>query len=60
MTTRRDALKALGGLAALTALPALPGLALAKGPETDRRLVFVFLRGRAALMGRQLESGGAV
>lgn len=42
MTTRRDALKALGGLAALTALP---GLALARGPETDRRLVFVFLRG---------------
>jgi uncharacterized protein (DUF1501 family) len=42
MTTRRDALKTLGGLAALSALP---GLALAQGAPGDRRLVFVFLRG---------------
>ncbi len=42
MTTRRDALKTLGGLATLAALP---GLALAQGAPGDRRLVFVFLRG---------------
>jgi uncharacterized protein (DUF1501 family) len=42
MTTRRDALKTLGGLAALSALP---GLALAQGAPGERRLVFVFLRG---------------
>jgi len=42
MVTRRDALKALGGLAAVAGLP---GLALAAAPGTDRRLVFVFLRG---------------
>ena len=39
MATRRDALKVLGGLAAL------PGLAFAAVPGTERRLVFVFLRG---------------
>jgi uncharacterized protein (DUF1501 family) len=42
MTTRRDALKTLGGLATLAALP---GLALAQGARGERRLVFVFLRG---------------
>jgi uncharacterized protein (DUF1501 family) len=42
MTTRRDALKTLGGLATLAVLP---GLALAQGAPGDRRLVFVFLRG---------------
>jgi len=42
MTTRRDALKSLGGLAALAALP---GLALAQGAPGEKRLVFVFLRG---------------
>jgi uncharacterized protein (DUF1501 family) len=41
MVTRRDALKALGGLAAVTGLP---GLALGAA-ATERRLVFVFLRG---------------
>jgi uncharacterized protein (DUF1501 family) len=42
MVTRRDALKTLGGLVAVAGLP---GLALAAAPGTDRRLVFVFLRG---------------
>jgi uncharacterized protein (DUF1501 family) len=42
MTTRRDALKLLGGLAACSALP---GLSFAQGASGDRRLVFVFLRG---------------
>ena len=42
MVTRRTALKALGGLAAVTGLPRL---AFATLPETERRLVFVFLRG---------------
>jgi uncharacterized protein (DUF1501 family) len=41
MVTRRDALKALGGLAAVAGLP---GLALGAA-ATERRLVFVFLRG---------------
>jgi uncharacterized protein (DUF1501 family) len=42
MATRRDALKTLGGLVAVAGLP---GLALAAAPGTERRLVFVFLRG---------------
>ena len=42
MITRRDALKALGGLAATAGFP---GLSLATLPQTERRLVFVFLRG---------------
>jgi uncharacterized protein (DUF1501 family) len=42
MVTRREALQALGGLVAVAGLP---GLALAAAPGTDRRLVFVFLRG---------------
>ena len=42
MTTRRDALKVLGGLAATGSLP---GLGLAALPGSERRLVFVFLRG---------------
>ncbi len=42
MVTRRDALKAFGGLVAVAGLP---GLALAAAPGTERRLVFVFLRG---------------
>lgn len=42
MVTRRAALQALGGLAAVAGLP---GLAVAAPPGTDRRLVFVFLRG---------------
>jgi len=42
MATRRDALQALGGLIAVAGLP---GLALAAAPGTERRLVFVFLRG---------------
>ena len=41
MVTRREALKALGGLAAA----GLPQLALATLPGSERRLVFVFLRG---------------
>jgi uncharacterized protein (DUF1501 family) len=42
MVTRREVLQALGGLVAVAGLP---GLALAAAPGTDRRLVFVFLRG---------------
>ena len=42
MVTRRDALKALGGLAATASFPAL---SLATLPGSERRLVFVFLRG---------------
>ncbi len=42
MVTRRDALQTLGGLVAVAGLP---GLALAAARGTDRRLVFVFLRG---------------
>jgi uncharacterized protein (DUF1501 family) len=42
MVTRRDALKALGGLAATAGVP---GLSLATLPGSERRLVFVFLRG---------------
>ena len=42
MVTRRDVLKAIGGVAA--AAP-LPRLALAALPGSERRLVFVFLRG---------------
>ena len=42
MTTRREALFTLGGLAAMAGLP---GLALAAVPGSERRLVFVFLRG---------------
>ena len=42
MTTRRDALKVIGGFAAATAFPRL---ALATLPGADRRLVVVFLRG---------------
>jgi uncharacterized protein (DUF1501 family) len=42
MVTRREALKAFGGLAAVAGFPAL---AVAAAPGTDRRLVFVFLRG---------------
>jgi len=42
MTTRRDALKVLGGLAASATLPRL---GLAALPGSERRLVFVFLRG---------------
>ncbi|HEV8096025.1 MAG TPA: DUF1501 domain-containing protein [Burkholderiales bacterium] len=42
MTTRRDALKVLGGLAATATLPRL---GLAAVPGSERRLVFVFLRG---------------
>ena len=42
MTTRRDALKVLGGLAATATLPRL---SLAALPGSERRLVFVFLRG---------------
>jgi uncharacterized protein (DUF1501 family) len=42
MTTRRDALKVLGGLAATATLPRL---GLAALPGSERRLVFVFLRG---------------
>lgn len=42
MVTRREALKAFGGLVAVSGLP---GLALAAAPGTERRLVFVFLRG---------------
>jgi uncharacterized protein (DUF1501 family) len=41
MTTRRDALKVLGGLAAAS----VPALGLAALPGNERRLVFVFLRG---------------
>jgi uncharacterized protein (DUF1501 family) len=40
--SRRDFLRTAGGLAAVAGLP---GLALAQAPGTDRRLVFVFLRG---------------
>jgi uncharacterized protein (DUF1501 family) len=42
MVTRRDALKVLGGLAATATLPRL---SLAALPGSERRLVFVFLRG---------------
>jgi uncharacterized protein (DUF1501 family) len=42
MTTRRDALKVLGGLAVTATLP---GLGFAALPGSERRLVFVFLRG---------------
>lgn len=42
MITRRDALKTFAGL---TAAAGFPGLALAAAPWTERRLVFVFLRG---------------
>lgn len=42
MTTRRDALQVLGGFAATATLPRL---GLAALPGSERRLVFVFLRG---------------
>jgi len=42
MATRREALQVLGGI---TALAGLPGLALGAPSASERRLVFVFLRG---------------
>jgi uncharacterized protein (DUF1501 family) len=42
MTSRRDMLRAIGGL---PAIQLLPGLTFARGAATDRRLVFIFLRG---------------
>ncbi len=45
MTTRREALQLFGGMAALTGLPGLAFGAPAEPQRSERRLVFVFLRG---------------
>jgi uncharacterized protein (DUF1501 family) len=45
MTTRRRALHLLGGAAALLGLPGLAFAAPTDSPTSERRLVFIFLRG---------------